>query len=111
MLERLTTEVASLKLELATLVSAHRDSQCHNVGRAHTGAGEGDRRSNAARPDPSITPAAIVVVVAVGLLSWQLIGSPRSTALMAQSSLPAPPAPRQILRDHAPRIALRQIPR
>jgi PEGA domain len=91
--DRLTTEVASLKLELATLLSAHRDSQRQQ------------RPSGVRIPvamvvkkveppvRPSITPAAVVVMLAVGLLSWQLIGTPRNDRISAQSGRLASAAP------------------
>ena len=92
-LERLTTEVASLKLELATLVSAHRESQ-----RQQRPSGVRIPVATAvkrAEPPirPSVTPAAVVVMLAVGLLSWQLIGTPRNDLVGAQSSRPVPAAP------------------
>ena len=92
-IDRLTTEVASLKLELATLVSAHRDSQ-----RQQRPSGI---RIPVAKPakkaEPpvraSITPAAVVAMLAVGLLSWQLIGMSRNDRINAQTSRPAHAAP------------------
>jgi hypothetical protein len=89
-IDRLTTEVASLKLELATLVSAHRDSQRQQrpsgvripVAKAVTKVEPPVR--------PSVTPAAVVVMLAVGLLSWQLIGTPRNDHISAQANRPAP---------------------
>ena len=92
-IERLTTEVASLKLELATLVSAHRDSQ-----RQQRPSGVRIPVAKAAKkPEPllrpSVTPAAVVVMLAVGLLSWQLIVSPRNDRISAQASRPAPSLP------------------
>ena len=91
-IERLTTEVASLKLELATLVSAHRDSQ-----RQQRPSGVRIPVAKAVKKvetiPPSVTPAAVVVMLAVGLLSWQLIVSPRNDRISAQSSRPAYSAP------------------
>ena len=103
-IDRLTTEVASLKLELATLVSAHRDSQ-----RQQRPSGVRLPVAKVAKKveppvRPSVTPAAVVVMLAVGLLSWQLIGTPRNDRISAQSSRPAPAAP--ITPDPQPRIEL-----
>ena len=43
---------------------------------------------------PSMTPAAIVVLIAAGLLSWQVIATPSADRLKAQANRPAPAAPR-----------------
>ncbi|MBY0494304.1 MAG: PEGA domain-containing protein [Cyanobacteria bacterium] len=72
---RLKSEVTSLKLEIATLSSALRELQNQ----------PGSHRSKAAKAvvaiEPpsraSMTPAAIVVLLAAGLLSWQVIATPR----------------------------------
>lgn len=81
--ERLSSEVTSLKLELATLVSAIRELQQ-----------QGARSIVPARHllppiepaiKPSMVPGAMVVVAAVGLLSWQLVASPHVDS-------PVPPA-------------------
>jgi hypothetical protein len=102
--ERLTSEVASLKLELATLVSALREIQ-HQQSDAH------EYRAAAPRPVPKIeppvrpspAPAAVVVLLAAGLLSWQLIMGPRperadaspknaaATVHAAEATTPLPP--------------------
>jgi hypothetical protein len=92
--ERLTSEVTSLKLELATMISAFRELQ-HQQG--------GSRRHGTALPSlpaapppvprPSMTPAAIVVLMAAGLLSWQLIATPRADHAAAARTQPAPQAP------------------
>lgn len=100
--ERLTSEVSSLKLELATLSSAIRELQYQQSGRRTPVPAKVITISPPSRP--SIAPAAIVVVVAAGLLSWQVIGTPRSDRLMAQASRPAPPAPRPI--ERSPRLEL-----
>ena len=91
-IDRLTTEVASLKLELATLVSAHRDSQRQQRP-------SGIRipvAKSAKKAEPpvraSITPAAVVAMLAVGLLSWQLIGMSRIDRINAQTTRPVPAA-------------------
>ena len=88
--ERLTSEVTSLKLELATMISALRELQ-HQQG--------GARRQGTPlplpppalppEPRPSMTPAAIVVLMAAALLSWQLIATPRVDRVAAA---PPPPA-------------------
>ncbi len=95
--ERLTSEVSSLKLELATLSSAIRELQYQQSGRRTPVPPKVIVIDPPSRP--SIAPAAIVVLVAAGLLSWQVIGSPRSDRVMAQASRPAPPAPRPIERN------------
>ncbi len=92
-IDRLTTEVASLKLELATLVSAHRDSQ-----RQQRPSGiriPVAKPAKKAEPPvrPSMTPAAVVAMLAVGLLSWQLIGMSRNDRINAQTNRPAPAPP------------------
>jgi hypothetical protein len=73
--ERLTTEVASLKLELATLVSALRENQSHPAQRPAVAAFPLKKPEPPSRPSPA--PAAVVVLLATGLLSWQLIMGPR----------------------------------
>jgi hypothetical protein len=103
-IDRLTTEVASLKLELATLVSAHRDSQ-----RQQRPSGVRIPVAKAVKKveppvRPSVTPAAVVVMLAVGLLSWQLIGTPRNDRISVQASRPTPPA--QSPPNPQPRIEL-----
>jgi hypothetical protein len=100
-IERLTSEVTSLKLELATLISAvkelqYRQPASRRIGRA------------VAIPDaprPSVIPAAVVVLLVTGLLSWQLIASPPSdrestrpnpvatTAHVPEAPAPEAPAP------------------
>lgn len=77
--ERLTSEVSALKLELATLVSALRDIQSqHSTLRAPV-------RPQPRQPEPpsrpSLAPAAIVVLLATSLLSWQLIFGSRPDRL------------------------------
>lgn len=92
--ERLTTEVASLKLELATLVSALREIQAEPTSRHAT---EAPRRFAPAPPvRPSPAPAAIVVLLATGLLSWQLIMGPRPDPSAQAASRAASNAPRVV---------------
>jgi hypothetical protein len=70
---QLTTEITALKLELATLHSALRELQQQS--------GHGSSRRIAAVPPPvrpSSVPAAVVVLLGAGLLSWQLITTPRA---------------------------------
>lgn len=74
--ERLTSEVTSLKLEVATLISALRDGQFHYGRPAKLIAVEPPLR-------PSMAPAAIVVLVATGLLSWQLVTTSRPNTTAA----------------------------
>jgi len=100
--ERLTSEVSSLKLELATLTSALRELRAEQSGRRVAA-------PNAPLPveppaTPTLAPAAVVVLIATGLLSWQLITTsptarmiaPPVTAVAAQSLpsiLPDQPSP------------------
>lgn len=71
--ERLTSEITSLKLELTTLISAVQEIQVQQLGRrVHAGA----RVVHTPAPAPSSVPAAAIVLIAVGLLSWQLIVTP-----------------------------------
>jgi hypothetical protein len=72
----LTSEVAALKLELATLTSALRESQASHYPRRPALPVVPQKLEPPSRP--SSTPAAIVVVLATGLLSWQLLVGPRS---------------------------------
>lgn len=67
---RLTSEIAALKLELATLHSALREIQQQS--------GRGPIKSLAIDPPlrPHAAPAAIVVLIAASLLTWQVITSP-----------------------------------
>ena len=71
--ERLTSEVSALKLELATLHSALRELQFQQTGL---------RGSIKPAPEPpvrpTLAPAAIVVLLAAGLLTWQLISTPQA---------------------------------
>lgn len=78
--EHLTSEITSLKLEVATLISALRDGEFQHARRAS--------RPIPIQPPvrPSMAPAAIVVLVATGLLSWQLISTPRPDRLIANAS-------------------------
>ena len=79
--ERLSSEVTSLKLELATLISALRETHFQPpLRRIPVPA----RRAPIEPPvRPSMTPAAIVVMLAVGLLSWQLIVTPHPDPAVA----------------------------
>jgi hypothetical protein len=100
--ERLTSEVTSLKLELATLTSALRELQSQQAGRRMTVPAKGIAATPAARP--SMTPAAIVVLIAAGLLSWQVIATPRADRAGTQASRPLPSAPRAA--ERATRVTL-----
>lgn len=87
--ERLNSEVASLKLEVATLVSA-----IHELQFQHTGL-----RASApatipidAPSRPSMAPAAIVVAMVAALLSWQLIVTPRQKLNSVQAAHVVGPA-------------------
>jgi len=78
---RLTSEVASLKLELATMTSALRELRSEQSGR---------RALPVETPvpvqppsKPSLAPAAVVVLLATSLLSWQLIMAPRRNGTIA----------------------------
>jgi hypothetical protein len=84
-LERLTSEVASLKRELATLTSAIRELQYQQAGQRMTLPAKSIEHTR-----PSMTPAAIVVLIAAGLLSWQVIATPSADRLKTQASRPAP---------------------
>ncbi len=85
--ERLTSEVASLKRELATLTGAIRELQYQQAGQRMTLPAQPVAHSR-----PSMTPAAIVVLIAAGLLSWQVIATPGADRLKAQANRPAPTA-------------------
>jgi hypothetical protein len=94
--ERLTSANLSLKLELATLISALQDSPFPQTARRMPVL----MKPVAIEPPvrPSMTPAAIVVMLAVGLLSWQLIAPPQLmqpplAQVEATSSLAQPLAP------------------
>ncbi|HYB96746.1 MAG TPA: PEGA domain-containing protein [Vicinamibacterales bacterium] len=79
--ERLTSEVTSLKLELAALVGALRELQ-------PTESVLPPRRlpTRASTHKPSIVPAAVVVVIAGSLLLWQLMVTPRPDRPEASSA-------------------------
>jgi hypothetical protein len=89
---RLTSEVTSLKLELATLTSALRELQSQQAGLRMTVPAKAIGVAPPVRP--SMTPAAIVVLIAAGLLSWQVIATPRVDRAGTQAARPAPSAPR-----------------
>jgi len=72
----LTSEVASLKLELAAITGALRDSQINQPSALALRPIRPFTASPSSRP--SATPAAIVVLLATALLSWQLIKGPQS---------------------------------
>jgi hypothetical protein len=85
--ERLTSEVTSLKLELATLVSVLRERSVQEVPRLPASA----QPSKVQQPSrPSVTPAAVVVLLATSLLSWQLIKTPASVTSPPAVQSPAP---------------------
>jgi hypothetical protein len=87
--ERLTSEVSSLKLEVATLVSALKEKQAQMPRRAPA------KRTGPDSPiRPSMTPAAIVVLLATALLSWQLLKTPHLSRASAEVSDPDAAAPR-----------------
>ena len=94
--ERLTSEVTSLKLELATLTSALRELQSQQAGRRLTVPAKAIGVTPPVRP--SMTPAAIVVLIAAGLLSWQVLATPRVDRAATQVNRPAPSAPRAVER-------------
>jgi hypothetical protein len=72
--ERLTSEVASLKLELATISSALRELRAEQSGRQVPPV---ETPISIEPPSkPSLAPAAVVVLAATGLLTWQLIATP-----------------------------------
>lgn len=71
---RLTSEVTSLKLELATLVSAIRELQRQGVPQKAPPRHLLPSIESPIRP--SFVPGAVVVALAVGLLAWQLIVTP-----------------------------------
>jgi hypothetical protein len=94
--ERLTSEVTSLKLELATLTSALRELQSQQAGRRMTVAAKAAGVTPPIRP--SMTPAAIVVLIAAGLLSWQVIATPVADRAATQANRPVESAPRLVER-------------
>jgi len=82
---RLTSEVAALKLELATLHRALRELQHESIdkpGRIKPTSIEPPVRAHAA-------PAAIVVLLAASLLTWQLITSPPRPDTAVEARRPA----------------------
>ena len=91
---RLTSEVTSLKLELATITSALRELRAEHSARG----AQHSPAPVAMEPlvKPTMTPAAVVVLIASGLLSWQLIATPRVNRPAAppvqgaELSLPSP---------------------
>ena len=101
--EGLTSEVTSLKLELATLVSAIRELQRESVREIVPPR----RLLPAIEPPikPSMIPGALVVAVAVGVLSWQLIVTPRAQSptqpAVASATPVASPATTDTTADNA----------
>jgi len=90
--ERLTSEVASLKLELATISSALRELRSEQSGRRVLPSETAIPIEPASKP--SLRPAAVVVLMATGLLTWQLIATPMRTVFppvttTASQSLPS----------------------
>lgn len=94
--ERLTTEVSSLKLELATLVSALRESRSQPEARPAMVVRHARTPEPPSRPSPA--PAAVVVLLATALLSWQLITGPRPDAAEPARASASPSA----TATHAP---------
>jgi hypothetical protein len=97
--ERLTSEVASLKLELATVISAVHEIQAQQLSRRLPA-----RYAPATSPrKPSAVPAGVVVAVFAGLVSWQVVMNPRvsdqpiastvATSARVDAALLAPLAP------------------
>ena len=86
--ESLTSEVASLKLELATLVSAVRELQYQQPVARRVGG-----PVPAPAPRPTMIPAAVVVLLATGLLSWQLIATPPERVTRVSADLEPIPEP------------------
>ena len=87
--ERLNSEVASLKLEMATLVSAVHEIQAQQLSRRLPA-----RNPTAvAAPKPSAVPAAVVVMAFAGLLSWQVLTSPRRIEAPIATTVAMRPAP------------------
>ena len=87
--ERLTSEVASLKLEMATLVSAVHEIQAQQLSRRLPAR----YPPAAAASKPSAVPAAIVVMAFAGLLSWQVLTSPRRIEAPIATTVAMRPAP------------------
>lgn len=97
---RLTSEVASLKLELATLISAVHEIQAQQLGRRLPAR----VAPTAPQPSSSAVPAAVVVLAFAGLMSWQVLKSSQTVetpnpvvatrpAPVALAALAAPVAP------------------
>lgn len=84
---RLTSEVTSLKLELATLVSAIRDLQ--RQGGPQKAPPRHLLPAIESSIKPSFVPGAVVVALAVGLLAWQVVVTPR---VVQSAGQPAPSA-------------------
>jgi hypothetical protein len=95
--ERLTSEVSALKLELATLHSALRELQFQQTGL---------RGAIKAAPEPpvrpTLAPAAIVVLLAAGLLTWQLISSPQADRTAAARPMQATQPQPARAQSHVP---------
>ncbi len=99
--ERLTSEVLSLKLELATVTSAIRDGHLNQTTRRSPSPVVAPAAIEP-RLRPSIAPAAIVVVLAVGLLAWQLVATPSPVPSIAQAGRAATQALAPVVRAEAP---------
>jgi hypothetical protein len=82
-LDRLRSEVAALKLELATLTSAIRELQHPQSGHRLSVPAKAIAHHEAHRP--SLVPAAVVVLLASGLLSWQVMTGPRGQRVNAHA--------------------------
>ena len=71
--EYLNSQISSLKLELATLISAVQEMQGQKAGVRLP-----MRAAQLATPRPSAIPAGLVVLIFAGLLSWQVVTNPRN---------------------------------
>jgi hypothetical protein len=102
-LERLRSEVTSLKLELATLTSAIRELQHRQSGHRLSIPAAAVRTEPAVRP--SMVPAVVVVLLAVGLLSWRVSVTPREERVIAAMNRPANVVPSRPI-DRSARIEI-----
>ena len=107
--ERLTSELTSLKLGLATLASA-----IHELPREDARDIVPPRqRLSAIHPQikPSMVPGAVIVAVVLGVLSWQLFLTPRAHSTVPPASASAnavvgPPASAALVETTATQQAL-----
>lgn len=102
--DRMRSEITALKLELATLHSAFREIQ-YQSARPRMKKVEPPVRAN-------IYPAAVVVLLAASLLTWQLITTPHAKpgAPLAKIDRPAPAAPVAVIDTTAsPALAVKPI--